>query len=113
MADTQSVVQGGTIKGRIVETLLRGMSAYEIAVKKGYTGTEEEWLASLVGPQGPRGYTGATGPRGDQGPKGDRGDDYILTAADKSEIADMIDVGFSDAQGDGNIVITMGGSDGE
>lgn len=49
MADTQSVVQGGTVKGRIVETLLRGMSAYEIAVKKGYTGTEEEWLASLVG----------------------------------------------------------------
>ena len=49
MADTQSVVQGVTIKGRIVETLLRGMSAYEIAVKKGYTGTEEEWLLTLNG----------------------------------------------------------------
>ena len=30
------------------------MSAYQIAVQK-FVGTEEEWLASLVGPQGPKG----------------------------------------------------------
>ena len=29
------------------------LSAYALAVKHGYTGTEEEWLAELVGPQGP------------------------------------------------------------
>lgn len=29
-----------------------GLSAYEVAVKDGYVGTEEEWLASLKGPQG-------------------------------------------------------------
>lgn len=36
-------------------------SAYAIAVAAGYQGTEEEWLASLVGPQGPQGayITGA------------------------------------------------------
>lgn len=76
------------------------LSAYAIAVKHGYTGTEEDWLASLkgnTGPkgdaftyddftpaqlaalQGPKGETGAEGPKGDtgatgpQGPKGETG----------------------------------------
>ncbi len=31
------------------------LSAYAIALKWGFEGTEEEWLASLVGPQGPHG----------------------------------------------------------
>lgn len=34
---------------------LRGESAYQIAQDNGFTGTQEEWLASLIGPQGPRG----------------------------------------------------------
>ena len=29
-----------------------GRSAYEVAVANGYTGTEEQWLASLRGPRG-------------------------------------------------------------
>ena len=41
---------------KLVET--RGYSAYEVAVLNGYTGTEEEWLESLVGPQGPIGPDG-------------------------------------------------------
>lgn len=41
---------------KLVET--RGYSAYEVAVLNGYTGTEEEWLESLVGPQGPQGIEG-------------------------------------------------------
>lgn len=32
-----------------------GKSAYEIAKENGYTGTEEEWLASLIGPRGEAG----------------------------------------------------------
>ena len=36
----------------------RGYSAYEVAVINGFEGTEEEWLASLVGPQGPQGPDG-------------------------------------------------------
>lgn len=32
-----------------VRQILRGYSAYEIAVQNGFEGTEEEWLASLVG----------------------------------------------------------------
>lgn len=44
---------------------VRGDSAYEVAVKNGFVGTVEQWLASLVGPQGVKGDTGAQGPEGD------------------------------------------------
>ena len=71
------------------------LSAYLIAVKNGYKGTEKEWLESLrgekgepfvytdftaeqlarlQGPQGPKGDTGATGA---QGPKGDQGEQGV------------------------------------
>lgn len=39
----------------------KGDSAYRVAVKNGYIGSESDWLATLVGAQGP---TGATGPLG-------------------------------------------------
>lgn len=35
-----------------------GLSAYEIAVKNGFVGTVQEWLASLVGPKGSKGDPG-------------------------------------------------------
>ncbi|HLT96302.1 MAG TPA: S-layer homology domain-containing protein, partial [Acidimicrobiia bacterium] len=44
-----------------------GASAYEIAVENGFEGTEEEWLASLVGPQGPQGPAGEPGADGQDG----------------------------------------------
>lgn len=31
----------------------QGISAYQVAVENGFEGTEEQWLQSLVGPQGP------------------------------------------------------------
>ena len=52
-----------------------GKSAYEIAVEKGFIGTEEEWLSSLVGPQGEQGPQGPAGPQGEQGPQGPKGED--------------------------------------
>lgn len=70
-----------------------GLSAYELAVKNGYEGTEQEWLDSFqkgvkgdpgepgpagpAGPQGPQGApgpAGATGPAGPQGPQGPQGE---------------------------------------
>lgn len=51
---------------------------------RGYTGAQGE--PGATGPQGPRGETGLTGP---QGPKGDA---YVLTDADKKEIAGMVEV---------------------
>ncbi|MCF0086605.1 MULTISPECIES: collagen-like protein [unclassified Streptomyces] len=61
-----------------------GPSAYEVAQAAGFTGTETEWLTSLVGPKGDTGETGAQGPKGDtgaQGPKGDTGPQPPLGAA--------------------------------
>ena len=44
-----------------------GKSAYDLAVKNGFEGSEEDWLVSLKGPrgdQGPRGISGANGKDG-------------------------------------------------
>lgn len=35
-----------------------GLSAYEVAVRNGFTGTEDEWLASLRGEEGISGIVG-------------------------------------------------------
>ena len=57
-----------------------GASAYEVAVVNGFSGTELQWLESLIGPQGEKGDTGEKGDKGDtgdqglQGEKGDKGD---------------------------------------
>ena len=53
------------------------LSAYALAVKHGYTGTEEEWLDSLkgeTGPTGPEGPSGKQGEKGDPGPQGQQGE---------------------------------------
>jgi major tropism determinant Mtd-like protein/collagen triple helix repeat protein len=65
-----------------------GESAYQIAVDNGFSGTESDWLTSLIGntgatgatgpkgdpgDTGPAGATGATGPKGDKGDPGDTG----------------------------------------
>lgn len=68
---------------------IRGYSAYQIAVKNGYAGTEKEWIASIIGVEGKSayevaketGYTGTKaewiaslkGEKGDPGIKGDPG----------------------------------------
>ena len=51
-----------------------GESAYELAVRYGYIGTEPEWVASLKGERGAPGPRGYRGDRGDTGPEGMRGD---------------------------------------
>ena len=38
-----------------------GLSAYDLWIVEGNTGTKSEFLASLIGQQGPRGYTGSNG----------------------------------------------------
>jgi hypothetical protein len=54
---------------------------------------------NIKGPQGDKGDTGATGATGPQGPQGETGpqgpqgipgSDYVLTAQDKTEIADIV-----------------------
>lgn len=53
-----------------------GLSAYEIWLAAGNSGTEQDFLDSLVGEQGPQGPQGETGPQGatgDTGPQGPAG----------------------------------------
>lgn len=58
--------------------------------------------AGGVGPQGPQGEIGPQGPQGEVGPQGPQGEtgpagaDYVLTAADKQEIADLISASIVD-----------------
>lgn len=54
-----------------------GKSAYQVALDNGYVGTQEEWLETLVGPQGdpgPQGIQGQQGPQGNAGATGAKGD---------------------------------------
>ena len=51
-----------------------GLSAYEVAVKNGFAGSETEWLASLKGADGRDGRDGIDGRDGERGEKGDNGD---------------------------------------
>ena len=44
----------------------------------------------LPGPQGPKGEAGPAGPQGEQGPQGIPGNDYVLTEADKTSIANTV-----------------------
>ena len=45
-------------KGDKGDTGADGKSAYDLAIEKGFDGTEEEWLASLKGIAGEQGETG-------------------------------------------------------
>lgn len=65
VAEVEAIKAMGGIPGR---------SAYQEAVHHGYVGTEADWLASLVGPQGERGPAGERGPQGLQGVQGLRGE---------------------------------------
>ncbi|MFG6316243.1 hypothetical protein [Bacillus velezensis] len=48
-------------------SIVTGKSAYDIAVDNGFSGTVEEWLASLKGEKGNTGAKGATGATGKDG----------------------------------------------
>jgi hypothetical protein len=47
-------------KGDTGDAGAQGKSAYQVAQDTGFTGTEAEWLATLVGPQGPAGSGGSS-----------------------------------------------------
>ena len=83
------------------ENGIDGKSAYQLAVEKGFVGTEAEWVASLkgetgpIGPQGIQGEIGPIGPQGIQGkigPQGPKGDSYQITETDYAAIAEMVPV---------------------
>lgn len=68
------------IEIEVLKTKLAEMQALPFVALQGPKGD--------TGPQGPKGPKGETGATGPQGPKGDN---YVLTDADKQEIANMVD----------------------
>lgn len=52
-----SAAQGKTVTGKVAGLSVLYYDAYQIAVKNGYDGTVEEWLASLKGEQGEQGVS--------------------------------------------------------
>jgi len=79
--DTNELVSVDAIKDGTTNSLFfivhdnsKAESAYDIAVRNGFTGTETMWLSSLIGPQGPAGLNGLNGKDGLNGAKGDKGD---------------------------------------
>lgn len=49
MDNSNNIPKFATLTGQLMTNMVRGYSAYEIAVQEGFEGTVEEWLASLVG----------------------------------------------------------------
>ncbi len=62
----------------------KGDSAYQIAVKNGFVGTEAQWLESLKGEKGEKGEAGENGADGQNGANGKDGQNFHLdyTATD-------------------------------
>lgn len=71
-----------------------GKSAYEVAVKNGFEGTETEWLATLKGEQGIQGIQGEKGNKGDKGDTGTQG-----IPGEKGDKGDKGDTGEQGIQG--------------
>lgn len=61
-----------------------GLSAYEIAVKNGFVGTEQEWISSLTGSPGPQGEQGI------QGVQGEKGDPFTYEDFTDEQKADLL-----------------------
>jgi hypothetical protein len=57
----------------------RGASAFEVAVNNGFTGTQAEWLETLIG-EGSQGEQGIQGEAGVQGPAGPQGLEGIVSS---------------------------------
>lgn len=58
-----------------------GESAYQVAVRNGFEGTEEAWLESLRGESGEQGPQGEQGLQGERGPQGEPGPQGLTGAA--------------------------------
>ncbi len=79
-----------------VKTVIEdGLSAYEVAVENGYTGSQTEYLASLKGDKGDTGAKGDTGEQGTQGLQGEQGEQGI-----QGEKGDTGETGLTGSKGD-------------
>ena len=100
MADLNATVDSGATLSATLTMATNGLSAYEVAVKNGYVGTEVQWLASLKGKDGVDGKDGSQGIQGDKGDKGDKGDTGLQgPKGDKGDKGDAGKTGPAGTQG--------------
>lgn len=69
----------GEVPAKLLQQAIKGESAYEIAVRNGFEGTEEEWLESIKGEKGDPGDAGTSS-----------------SGVTKSEVSTMIDEALND-----------------
>ena len=86
-----TVIQGE--KGDKGDTGADGLSAYEIWLKQGNSGTESDFLESLKGEQGLQGQKGDTGEQGLKGIQGENGKDGLNGQDGKSAYEIWLDLG--------------------
>lgn len=89
--------EGIKIEDNVISSF--GNSAYDIALKHGFIGSEDEWLASLKGEKGEQGEQGIQGTQGIQGEKGEQGEKG-------QNGADGIGIASSEINKNGELVIT-------
>jgi hypothetical protein len=77
-----------------------GKSAYQLAVDRGFTGTLDEWLASLQGEDGVDGADGQNGVDGIDGTNGADGDDGATGADGLSAYQVAVGLGFGGSASD-------------
>lgn len=84
-----------------------GNSAYDIALKHGFIGSEDEWLASLKGAKGEQGEQGVQGEKGQNGKDGTNGTNGI----DGIDGKDGIGITNAEINTSGELILTY--SDGK
>lgn len=103
MSLTGKAKQNMLLKGSINRLKVIYTDAYELAVKSGFEGTLEEWLASLKGEQG------EPGPKGDKGDKGADGKSVLTVAVRGGDFSNIPTVKFSSHPKAGDLAITEDG----
>lgn len=91
------------LKGSINRLQVIYTDAYELAVKSGFEGTLEEWLASLKGEQG------EPGPKGDKGDTGTDGKSILTVAVRGGDFSNIPTAKFSSHPKAGDLAITDDG----
>lgn len=104
-------------EGPTGETGPIGLSAYEIWLSNGHSGSEQDFLTSLQGEIGPTGLQGPTGPSGPQGeigpagPQGLQGEPGFTGAAGESAFDIWIEAGNQGTEAD--FLTSLQGTNGE
>ena len=109
--DENGFLVGSCNLGISAADALRGLSAYEIAVKNGFVGDEAAWLESLKGEDGKngaKGKDGADGKDGAKGDKGEKGDKGDAGKDGKNALATTTDLPASSSYPNGAVEVKTG-----